>query len=186
MMREQKRKMEHEQQRLMTGLEEINNSLKLMEMVDVALGDAERLRTMVEERDGQLEEAQEQLRESQEQLVEREEQLKEAQERVKRMEIQMGEMTKFSVSVTGKTPHEDILKALTTFVKKSKRKRLEKRVMVKEIVMDFANANGIVLPEDLAEMIYALDDDEPQETKVVHVMGNYNDIHDNGDVDINE
>lgn len=64
---------------------------------------------------------------------------------------------------------------------KSKHKKLEKRIMVKDMVLEIANANGIVLPEDLAATIDSLDDEHP-EAKVVNVAGNYNDIHDNGNV----
>ena len=48
-----------------------------------------------------------------------------------------------------------------------------------------AIANSIVFPEDLATTIDALDD-EQSEPKVVNVTGNYNDIHDNSSVGMNE
>ena len=74
-----------------------------------------------------------------------------------------------------------MLKAIRVFVNKSKRKKIDKRIAVKEMVLELANANGIVLPEDLATTIDALDD-EQTEAKVVNVQGNYNDIHENGSV----
>lgn len=72
-------------------------------------------------------------------------------------------MTKLSASVAGKTSQEELVKALRVFVNKSKRKRLEKRTLVKEIVMELVVANGIVLPEDLAATIDSLDDEQPVE-----------------------
>ena len=49
------------------------------------------------------------------------------------------------------------------------------------MVLEMANANGVLLPEDLATAIDSLDD-EQLEPKVVNVAGNYNDIHDNSSV----
>ena len=81
----------------------------------------------------------------------------------KMLEMQLNEMTKLSASVAGKTSQEELVKALRVFVNKSKRKRLEKRTLVKEIVMELVVANGIVLPEDLAATIDSLDDEQPVE-----------------------
>ena len=75
------------------------------------------------------------------------------------------------------------LNALRVFVNKSKRKKLDKRIAVKEMVLEMAFANGVTLPEDLAANIECLDDEQP-EAKVVNVAGNYNDIHDNGSVNM--
>ena len=83
--------------------------------------------------------------------------------------------------MAGKTSQDELLKALRVFVNTSKRKRLEKRTLVKEMVLELVLANGIVLPEDLATTINSLDD-EQVEPKVFNVTGNYNDIHDNKNV----
>ena len=99
----------------------------------------------------------------------------------KMLEMQLNEMTKLSASVAGKTSQDELLKALRVFVNTSKRKRLEKRTLVKEMVLELVLANGIVLPEDLATTINSLDD-EQVEPKVFNVTGNYNDIHDNKNV----
>ena len=80
-----------------------------------------------------------------------------------------------------KASQDELLKAIRVFVNKSKRKKIEKRIAVKEMVLEMVNANSIVLPEDLALAIDALDD-EQTEARVVNVQGNYNDIHDNGNV----
>ena len=95
------------------------------------------------------------------------------------LEMKMAEMSKLSASVAGKASHDELLKALRTFVNKSKQKRIEKRTMVKEMVLELTNANGIVLPPERAATIESLDDEQPAVTQVVNVAGNYNDIHDN-------
>ena len=108
-------------------------------------------------------------------------QLQEEKELRVKVEMQLKEMSKLSASVAGKASQDEVLKALRVFVNKSKRKKLEKRIAVKEMVLELANANGVVLPEELAMTIDSLDDEQP-EAKVVNVAGNYNDIHDNGSV----
>jgi hypothetical protein len=80
-----------------------------------------------------------------------------------------------------KASQDEVLQALRVFVNKSKRKKVEKRIAIKEMVLEMANANGVLLPEDLATAIDSLDD-EQLEPKVVNVAGNYNDIHDNSSV----
>ena len=107
--------------------------------------------------------------------------LEEERELRNKIEMQLKEMSQLSAGVARKASQEELLKAIRVFVNKSKRKKLEKRIAVKEMVLEMANANGAVLPEDLASTIDALDDEQP-ETKVVTVQGNYNDIHDNGSV----
>ena len=89
-------------------------------------------------------------------------QLQEEKERSTRLEMQLNEMSKMTASVAGKASQEELLKALRVFVNKSKRKKLEKRIAVKEMVLELANANGLVLPSDLAASIDSLDDEQPQ------------------------
>ena len=101
------------------------------------------------------------------------------------LEMKLSEMTKLSGDVAKKSSQEGLLKAVRTFVNKSKHKRIEKRMAVKEMLLELANANSIVFPEDLAATIDALDD-EQSEAKVVNVTGNYNDVHDNGSVGLKE
>ena len=95
--------------------------------------------------------------------------------------MQLKEVSQLSAGVAKKASQDELLKAIRVFVNKSKRKKIDKRIAVKEIVLEMANANGVVLPEELSATIDALDDEQP-EAKVVNVAGNYNDIHDNGGV----
>ena len=53
-----------------------------------------------------------------------------------KLEMQMKEMSKLSASVAGKASQEEVLKALRVFVNKSKRKKLDKRIAVKEMVLE--------------------------------------------------
>ena len=160
MMRDARRGLEREREELEEKVAEMNNFLKMMEVTDEILAERDRLQQEAEA-----------LRE----------QLQESNEREAKLEMQLKEMQKLSASVAGKASQDELLKALSTFVKKSKQKRLEKRVAVKEMVLELANANSIVFPEDVATLLDALDDERP-EPKVVNVSGNYNDIHDNREI----
>lgn len=116
-----------------------------------------------------------------EDLEELQEQLLEEKDLRTKAEIQLKEMSQLLAGVAKKASQDELLKAIRVFVNKSKRKKIEKRIAVKEMVLEMVNANSIVLPEDLALAIDALDD-EQTEARVVNVQGNYNDIHDNGNV----
>lgn len=116
-----------------------------------------------------------------EDLEELQEQLLEEKDLRTKAEIQLKEMSQLSAGVAKKASQDELLKAIRVFVNKSKRKKIEKRIAVKEMVLEMVNANSIVLPEDLALAIDALDD-EQTEARVVNVQGNYNDIHDNGNL----
>ena len=160
MMRDARRGLEREREEFEEKVADLNNFLKMMDVTDEILAERDRLQQEAEA-----------LRE----------QLQESNEREAKLEMQLKEMQKLSASVAGKASQDELLKALSTFVKKSKQKRLEKRVAVKEMVLELANANSIVFPEDVATLLDALDDERP-EPKVVNVSGNYNDIHDNREI----
>ena len=66
----------------------------------------------------------------------------------------------YPVSRTVST-QEDFLEVLQKFVNRSKHKRIEKRIAVKEVVLEMAMTNNITLPEDLMQTIESLDDEKP-------------------------
>ena len=90
-------------------------------------------------------------------------QWQEEKERNTKLEMQLNEMSKMTASVAGKASQDELQKALRVFVNKSKRKKLEKRIAVKEMVLELANANGLMLPEDLSAIIDSLDDEQIME-----------------------
>lgn len=95
-------------------------------------------------------------------------QLQDEKEARTKVEMQMNEMSKLSANVVKKSSQDEVLKAVRTFVNKSKQKTAKKRTLIKEMVLDFTFANGIVLPDELAQAVYALDD-EPEVPTVVNV-----------------
>ena len=94
------------------------------------------------------------------------EQLQEEKEARARAEMQLNEMSKLSAGVVKKSSQDEVLKAVRTFVNKSKQKTSKKRTLIKEMVLEFTFANGIVLPDDMASTIYALDDEQEVPTIV--------------------
>ena len=163
MAREARIELEHERERLTDKLERIDLFLQVMEHSD--------------ERDA----AYKKLQEENEML---QQQLNDERKQKAELEMKMNEMSKLSAGVAKKSSEEDLLKALRTYVNRSKRKTADKRAFAKTATLEIANANGLILPEDLAALIDSLDD-EQTEPKSVTVNGNYNDIHDNGGVTLN-
>lgn len=105
----------------------------------------------------------------------------ELRDQLQEMTTKLNEMSKLVAGVAKKSSEDDVIKFIRVFVNRSKQKTAKKRALIKEMVLEFTYANGIVLPDDLMATIYALDDE--QEVKVVNVAGNYNDIHDNEKVE---
>lgn len=160
--RDAQRALEEERDRCVDRVAELDGYLKVMDMVNDLIAENERLKEDLES-------------------------MREAYEEEKALrtkaEMELNETKKLAVGVANKTSQEAMQKAISVFVNKSKQKRIEKRIMVKSMVMEMAMANGLNLPDDLAQTIDALDDEKP-EPRVVNVSGNYNDIHDNKAVSV--
>ena len=96
-------------------------------------------------------------------------QLQNEKEARTKVEVQMNEMSKLSANVVRKSSQDEVLKAVRTFVNKSKQKTSKKRTLIKEMVLDFTFANGISLPFDLAQAVHALDDEQAEAPVTVNV-----------------
>ena len=140
-MQELHRRLEREQEELQTRQDELKGMMLALKATEDVLEENRRLQGRVEELQGLLQEE---------------------KERGTKLEMLLNEMSKLSASVAGKASQEEVLKALRVFVNKSKRKKMEKRIAVKEMVLELANANGLLLPEDLSATIDSLDDEQPQ------------------------
>ena len=100
-------------------------------------------------------------------------------------EVKLSELNKLSVGVARKSPQDDILKAMRSYLKISKRKNLAKREAAKMVFTELFTSAQVAFPEDIMESLSHLDD-EQTEPRVVNVAGNYNDVHDNDNVGIND
>ena len=92
------------------------------------------------------------------------------QKEVEKKDMKLSELSKLSVGVAKKSSQDEVLKALRTYINISKRKTLSKRAAVKMVIMELANAIGLVFPEDMVATLEALDD-EQSEPKML-VQGN--------------
>lgn len=151
--REARRRLEREQEELMERAEQLKDLMTALEATEDVLQENERLEEEIEQQRSQHQEEKDQLRQ----------QLQDEKDKNTKLEMQLNEMSKLSASVAGKASHEELLKALRVFVNKSKRKKMDKRIAVKEMVLELANANGLALPPDLAATIDSLDDEQPPE-----------------------
>ena len=157
-----RRTLDREREKMMERVELIDGLSQAMQAVDEILTENKSLKTELESLRTQLQ-MEKDLR--------------------TKAEIQLGEMSKLSAGMAKKASQDEVLQALRVFVNKSKRKKVDKRIAVKEMVLELANVNSMLLPEDLSTTIDSLDD-EQLEARVVNVSGDYNDIHDNNKVDI--
>ena len=160
MMHDVRRALGSEKERLTERIEQLDGVMKVADMTDELLSQIDDLKDENERLNAENDRLRQEVQEK---------------------EMKLSELSKLSAGVARKSSQDEVLKALRTFVNKSKRKKYEKRVAIKEMVLELANANSIVFPEDLSATLESLDD-EPSESKVVNVAGNYNDIHDNGSV----
>lgn len=160
--REAHRALEKKLEEVMEDCEQLEGFQRTLGAVNELIAENERLRNEVDDLEQQLE--------------------SERQQRAD-VEMKLAEMNKLTTGMAKKSSEENVLKALRTYVNRSKRKTADKRAFAKSATLEIANVNGLDLPEDLKAAIESLDD-EQTEPKVVTVQGNYNDVHDNGEVKV--
>ena len=165
------RQLQNKLERKANEAEELKTQMRIMEATQKLLDEIERLNNDLEDYRSELDGLREQLQNE--------------KDKNQQLEMRLSEMSKLSAGMAKKSSLEELLEALRIFINKSKQKRIEKRTAVKEMVLELANANGIVFPEDLAATLDSLDDEQP-DPKVVNVAGNYNDIHNNDQVNMSD
>lgn len=165
------RQLQNKLERKANEAEELKTQMRIMEATQKLLDEIERLNNDLEDYRSELDGLREQLQDE--------------KDKNQQLEMRLSEMSKLSAGMAKKSSLEELLEALRIFINKSKQKRIEKRTAVKEMVLELANANGIVFPEDLAATLDSLDDEQP-DPKVVNVAGNYNDIHNNDQVNMSD
>ena len=89
------------------------------------------------------------------------------QKEVEKKDMKLSELSKLSVGVAKKSSQDEVLKALRTYINISKRKTLSKRAAVKMVIMELANAIGLVFPEDMVATLEALDDEQSEPKMLV-------------------
>ena len=97
----------------------------------------------------------------------------ELKDQLQEMTTKLNEMNKLVASMAKKSTEDTVVKFIRVFVNKSTHKTAKKRTLIKEMVLEFTYANGIVLPDDLMATIYALDDEQNEPAQQV-IIGTLN------------
>lgn len=165
MVRTARNVLEHERERLEERAQVVDSSLRLVGLLSELLAERDRLQDEAAAAGADADRLSKQLDECRQQLEEEHRQREEDRRQIQELEMRMKEQRKLSDDVAKKSPNEEVVKAIRKFVNTSKRKRIDKRTVVKELVLEMAVQNGIVLPEDLVATIEALDDEQPEGKK---------------------
>ena len=158
---------------------------RVLEAMDELISDHDDLSDKVESQQSEIDELNEQLEQKDTVIANLRQQLLEVKEQRLASETRLSELSKLSAGVAKKSSQDDMIKAMRSYLNYSKRKTLGKREAAKMVFTELFSSAKMDLPEDIAELLEHLDD-EQSEPKVVNVTGNYNDIHDNSSVDMNE
>ena len=153
MSRDARRALERERDELIERADVVKTHLLVLDWIDEVLAENSRLQSLVDEGQSLAEDLQQQVDSLQQQLDNEKQQRAES-------DMKLIEMSKLSVGVAKKAPEGDMIKALRTYVNRSKRKTADKRAFVKTATLEIAVANGMDLPEDLKAAIEALDDEQ--------------------------
>lgn len=148
--RNAQRAFEKERDRLIEQIEQTDAYLHVLDNIDELLSENSRLKDDVDDLQQQLDDEKRQRAE---------------------LEMKLIEMSKLSTGMAKKASEENVVKALWTYVNRSKRKTSDKRTFAKSAALEIANANGLDLPKDLKAAIESLDD-EQSDSKMT-VQGDY-------------
>ena len=162
-----RRALDRERERMVEEVERLDGLQRVMDATDELLAEIDHLNEKVETQNEEMENLHQQLQEE--------------KERNQALEMKLAEMSKLSAGVAKKASQDDLQKALRIFLNISKRKMIGKREVAKTVITEMITSAKLTLPDDIMDMLDHLDDEQP-EAKVVNVQGNYNDIHDNGNV----
>lgn len=156
MAQDARRALEREREELMERAGQLDARLQVLERVDEVLAENRRLREKVENLSRLMDENEE-LRQ----------QLDDEKRQRAELEMKLVEMSKLSAGMAKKASEDNLLKALRTYVSRSKRKTADKRAFAKSATLEIANANGLDLPEDLKTAIESLDDEQTEPKMIV-------------------
>ena len=154
-LRDARRYLDSERERLQEQIDTHNSYLKLLEHYEDVLEENDLLRS-------ELEQQQMENDSLHEQLDDRDKRLKEMEALLKEKETQLNELGKFSVGMAKKSPQEGLEKAFRIYINTSKRKTQAKREVARAQLLDFIATAKLEMPEDIMELLNHLDDEQPE------------------------
>ncbi len=147
-MREARRLMERERERLQERIDEQDIYLKLLEQYESLQVENERLRNELEE-----------------QVAENDR----LHQRLDDKDMKLNELGKFSVNMAKKSSQEGLEKAFRIYINTSKRKTQAKREVARAQLLDFIATAKLEMPEDIMELLNHLDDEQPESAPTTNV-----------------
>ena len=84
-------------------------------------------------------------------------------------DMKLNEMSKFSVNMAKKSSQEGLEKAFRIYLNTSKRKTQAKREVARAQLLDFITTAKLEMPEDIMDQLNHLDDEQPESAPMTNV-----------------
>jgi len=147
-LREAKRNMYRERERLQEQIDMQNIYLKFYEQYEYMVERVERLESELEQQVAENDILHQQLDDK---------------------DMKLNEMSKFSVNMAKKSSQEGLEKAFRIYLNTSKRKTQAKREVARAQLLDFITTAKLEMPEDIMEQLDHLDDEQPESAPMTNV-----------------
>jgi hypothetical protein len=147
-LREAKRNMYRERERLQEQIDMQNSYLKFYEQYEYMVERVERLESELEQQVAENDILHQQLDDK---------------------DMKLNEMSKFSVNMAKKSSQEGLEKAFRIYLNTSKRKTQAKREVARAQLLDFITTAKLEMPEDIMDQLNHLDDEQPESAPMTNV-----------------
>ena len=147
-LREAKRNLYRERERLQEQIDIQNSYLKFYEQYEYMVERVERLESELEQQVAENDILHQQLDDK---------------------DMKLNEMSKFSVNMAKKSSQEGLEKAFRIYINTSKRKTQAKREVARAQLLDFITTAKLEMPEDIMDQLNHLDDEQPESAPMTNV-----------------
>ena len=147
-LREAKRNMYRERERLQEQIDMQNIYLKFFDQYEYMVERIERLESELEQQVAENDILHQQLDDK---------------------DMKLNEMSKFSVNMAKKSSQEGLEKAFRIYINTSKRKTQAKREVARAQLLDFITTAKLEMPEDIMDQLNHLDDEQPESAPMTNV-----------------
>lgn len=147
-LREAKRNLYRERERLQEQIDMQNSYLKFYEQYEYMVERVERLESELKQQVAENDILHQQLDDK---------------------DMKLNEMSKFSVNMAKKSSQEGLEKAFRIYLNTSKRKTQAKREVARAQLLDFITTAKLEMPEDIMDQLNHLDDEQPESAPMTNV-----------------